>query len=248
MLCAKNLKAAFVAIVGMVGLLSVGTAHAAFNLNPPPADQTGPEGFSIPNAAHTPLYFAVEPLAGTTSTLTSGTTVTTNPFRVLVQAIGVSLSTEEEYFLRIELLGDDGMPDERVYFDDTVLIWPTAGERRQRGASSGPRVGPVFIARTTDGSTTTQDVIHMVRDREIRHPNSRGLQAVIWRGAMTQYYQRSDHAGWTEAVFKVPDADRRLLPPWSAGYWNFWWDLTDGHFVAGADSSTDTAKFNSALR
>ena len=105
MLCAKNLKVALAAIFGVVGLVSVGTAHAEINLNPP----TGAGGLT----ANTPQYFAAEKLAAAAADA-SATARTATPVTAMATSMGYHLTapaiplgflaSEGNFFFRFDLL------------------------------------------------------------------------------------------------------------------------------------------------
>ena len=100
MLCAKNLKVALAAILGVVSLVGAGTAHAVVNLNPSTdADQA--------------QYFAAERVfALTTSTdvnVVVATATSTTGYFVKAASISAGFEANETYYLRYDLF--DGDPD-----------------------------------------------------------------------------------------------------------------------------------------
>ena len=112
MLCAKNLKVALAAILGVVGLVGAGTAHALIDLN---SASTG-------DTIHQPQYFAAEKLAAETARLSAAArspqtviaTATSTNSGYSVQAVRIPVgfegsrgSTETVYYLRFELVVDD---------------------------------------------------------------------------------------------------------------------------------------------
>ena len=104
MLCAKNLKVALAAILGVVGLMGAGTAHAAIKLVP--EDATA----AARTTGHAPQYFAAERLAGdstSTSTLVM-VSATSSGFNVDVPAITAGLEANTTYYLRFDLLDGGG--------------------------------------------------------------------------------------------------------------------------------------------
>ena len=136
MLCAKNLKVALAAIIGVVGLVGAGTAHATINLNPPKGD-----------TSHSPPYFASEALYAaaltevkTAMSFTEQTVkgAATSTFYVTVPDISIGLLGGERYYLRFELklptprAGTDG---DGASFDTTKLasINPTLSAKDDDG-------------------------------------------------------------------------------------------------------------------
>ena len=109
MLCAKTLKAAFAAILGVVGLVGAGTAHAAINLNPGTA--TSPIG-----PTHAPEYFSSEKLAAGADAATAANRAatptlamaTSGGYNVNAQGLEVALLQGQTYFLRFDLLTGAG--------------------------------------------------------------------------------------------------------------------------------------------
>ena len=108
MLCAKNLKVALAAILGVVSLVGASTAHATINLNPGTT--------AAPNLpANMPQYFAAESLfaksaaagvvARRATTVVVTTATTTGGFSVVAPAIPAGfLLTDGTYFVRFDLL------------------------------------------------------------------------------------------------------------------------------------------------
>ena len=152
MLCAKNLKVALAAILGVVGLVSAGTAHAAINLNPP---QTG----GTPNE---PQYFAAEKLRADTATSSAAvrraTTVvlmassTTGGFGVEVPALPVGFLAGETYFLRFELVDGSaatGSNDAtKVAFNAATAFAAGATlELRDAGETNNPMISGAVASR-----------------------------------------------------------------------------------------------------
>ena len=110
MLCAKNLKVALAAILGVVGLMGAGTAHAVIKLVP-----TGSDAM-VSAAGHNPMYFAAEALAGAstaTSTLVM-VSATSSGFNVDVPEISAALEGDvaagvaRRYYVRFDLLEGNG--------------------------------------------------------------------------------------------------------------------------------------------
>ena len=103
MLCAKNLKVALAAILGVVGLMGAGTAHAAIKLVPENATAADRMG-------HAPQYFAAERLAAdssSTSTLVM-VSATSSGFNVDVPEISAGLEADTTYYIRFDLLEGNG--------------------------------------------------------------------------------------------------------------------------------------------
>ena len=105
MLCAKNLKVALAAILGVVGLVGAGTAHAAINLNPPPGDDTS-TGIQ---------YFAAEQVFASASTTNSSagivamatTSAGVSGYMVTVPRIPAGFEAQT-YYVRFDLLNEAG--------------------------------------------------------------------------------------------------------------------------------------------
>ena len=120
MLCAKNLKVVLAAILGVVGLVGAGTAHAEIIL-------VG-EGEAA-NTSHAPQYFAAERLYAKSSLATVAQRGTPTPvvvnatssgFNVSVPNISVALLTSEKpYFVRFDLLAGGGNDTGRVRFNQS---------------------------------------------------------------------------------------------------------------------------------
>ena len=104
MLCAKNLKVALAAILGVVGLMGAGTAHAVIKLVP--EDATA----AARTTGHAPQYFAAERLAAAstaTSTLVM-VSATSSGFNVNVPDISAGLEANTTYYIRFDLLDGGG--------------------------------------------------------------------------------------------------------------------------------------------
>ena len=108
MLCAKNLKVALAAILGVVSLVGASTAHATINLNPGTA--------AAPNMpANMPQYFAAERLfamsaaasvtARTETTVVAMAATTTGGYNVVVPAISAGFTAADgTLYVRFDLL------------------------------------------------------------------------------------------------------------------------------------------------
>ncbi len=106
MLCAKNLKVALAAVLGVIGLAGVGTAHAAINLNP---------GSPPPNDAQ---YFAAETLAADSSRAAVIAVATTTGYNLSAANIPIGfLHDEGDYYLRFDLLYDGASNEGFASFD-----------------------------------------------------------------------------------------------------------------------------------
>ena len=98
MLCAKNLKVALAAILGVVSLVGAGTAHAVVNLNPAAANDAGAQ-----------LFAAERIYALTTSTAVVAATATTthatqSGYHIVARGIAAAFEAGETYYLRFDLL------------------------------------------------------------------------------------------------------------------------------------------------
>ena len=136
MLCAKNLKVALAAILGVIGLASVGTAHAAIDLNP------------SENAPQTPQYFAAEKLAADADKVPVIAMATTTGYHMSAAGIPIGfLHDEGDYYLRFDLLYDGASNAAFAVFDSA-----------NTNGSPGPTVTD---AGNSDSVTVAGDVVRL---------------------------------------------------------------------------------------
>ena len=136
MLCAKNLKVALAAILGVVGLMGAGTAHATIKLVPEDA------AASARTTGHSPQYFAAEALAAAstaTSTLVM-VSATSSGFNVNVPDISAGLEATTTYYLRFDLLEGGGF----------------SGGRNSTSRSSNEQIAIAFSETLLGGATNPQ--------------------------------------------------------------------------------------------
>ena len=164
MLCAKNLKVALAAILGVVGLVSVGTAHAEINLNPPTGTLADPE-------ANTPQYFAAEKLAAAAGAA-SVTARTATPVTAMATSAGYTLTApnipvgflaaDGNYYFRFDLLHGGVNNAGMAKFDTTKVGTNAAPTITGTGVSnatvtrvqySAGSSGVVFAIDPTDSPT-----------------------------------------------------------------------------------------------
>ena len=106
MLCAKNLKVALAAILGVVSLVGAGTAHALINLNPSAASRND----------HAPQYFSAERMVGAGVSSRTLMGAASDSYAVIAPAIPPGFENGVTYYLRFDLEGgarfsDTAAPD-----------------------------------------------------------------------------------------------------------------------------------------
>lgn len=128
MLCAKNLKGALAAIVGIVGLFGAGTAHAVINLNPMATGET------IGVSAGDRVIFAAEKLYAMSATavgasknkpVTAMASSNSQAYRLYAR-YPIGLENNETYYVRYDLLAGGVNNPNLLKFDDTEVNGATA--------------------------------------------------------------------------------------------------------------------------
>ena len=157
MLCAKNLKVALAAILGVVSLVGAGTAHAVVNLNPAAANDAGAQLFAAER-----IYALTTSTAVVAANATS-TSATPSGYHIVARGIAAAFEAGETYYLRFDLLegtdvvmrgtnsfrtgGENGAPT--VSDTDRILA----------GFNAGITVNPVMGDAGSSIATTTARLV-----------------------------------------------------------------------------------------
>ena len=140
MLCAKNLRGALAAIIGIVGLFGAGTAHAVINLDPRAT------GEDVGVSANDVVVFAAEKLYAMSATatgtnknrpVTAMASYNTQAYRLWTR-VPIGLEPNKVYYVRYDLLAGGVVNPALLKFDTTEIgnIRPESADGTTNGTQA----------------------------------------------------------------------------------------------------------------